>query len=165
MSDFLQNLDGEIEKKELKLMEPKKNGVGIEAPVVVHYPHLLADSLREIAQKAYDAGASEKESREAKFKEYYKDLDVEWIGEDGNMACRATTKLGAWRKFKRLMRDDVGRFEADDMGTFEEQSERMICDGWMHMPTAEDYESDEFAWYVTWNEEKKNKYHVFVYKA
>lgn len=57
---------------------------------------------------------------------------AEWVGEDGNMACLATTKLGALRKFKALMRSDVGDGEAEELGL------GLIGTGFIHLPDRRD---------------------------
>jgi hypothetical protein len=52
-----------------------------------------------------------------------------WIGEDGAAACVAPTHRGAWIKFRKLMRQDVGRLEALEIDQVKD-----ITTGWLHLP-------------------------------
>ena len=51
-----------------------------------------------------------------KIKEVLKELkDAQYVGEDGGMVVICPTRLGALRKFRKLMRQDVGDYEASEL--------------------------------------------------
>ena len=87
--------------------------------------------------------------------------EAQWIGEDGAMACVSSSARGAFIKFKRLMRQDVGDLEAEEMKIED------VGVGWFYLPTEEekkqiaDGEIEEYEWYVSYK--KPNDYQVFVY--
>ena len=75
-------------------------------------------------------------------KGYMKELSAraEWIGEDDSAACVSSTKYGALLKFKRLIREDIGYFEAKEMKLDE------IGIGWLHLVSelSEEEKNGEF---------------------
>lgn len=86
----------------------------------------------------------------------------QWIGEDGQGAVVATSKKEALRKFKELMRQDVGEMEANEI-RYEE-----IGYGWLYLTSSlneqEKEQNGELAecdWYVSYT--KPNDYKVYVY--
>lgn len=94
--------------------------------------------------------------------EVYKGLgeEAEYIGDEGNMTCRATTKRGALIKFKRRTRDDVGDEEADEIKIDE------IGAGFLHLCTEKQKEEmDGSDWYVSYVSENTSDYEVFVYSV
>jgi hypothetical protein len=85
-----------------------------------------------------------------------------WIGEDGAMACLAKNKREALRKFKAVMRGDVGRWEAEAL-KFED-----IGIGYARLTTEEERGEDCGAEFnVNWSgkPEKKTPYKVYVLHA
>ena len=90
-----------------------------------------------------------------------KDLRPEafYIGEDGDMACFANTELGAFRKFKKRIREDCGESDTEEM------SRENIGIGWIRLPTKEEKEEygDECDWFVTY--EKESEYQVWAYRV
>lgn len=95
-------------------------------------------------------------------KQYLKELSAEaqWIGEDGNAVCVSSTERGAFLKFKRLMRGDVGEIEADELKLED------VGKGYLHLATEltkeEHGEMEECEWYVDWSANAKNPYEVWV---
>lgn len=69
---------------------------------------------------------------------------AQWLGEDGEMVVNCKTKLGALKKFRELMREDVGEAEAQEL------TQEMINIQYLDLPTEEDreYFGDEFDWVV-----------------
>jgi len=81
-------------------------------------------------------------------KEALKDIksEAQYVGEDGGMVTNCKTKIGAWRRFRKLTKETVGEEEAkeiniNDIGiaylhlaeeTTNEQREQMMIDndGW-----------------------------------
>lgn len=127
---------------------------------------------------------------------YMADLKQEavWIGEDGGACCVATTKLGALRKFRRLMRQDVGESEAlemkiEDIGIGflhlpeDRNADEAGCDCDCHKPNEKgDHDDktwkhgcevcksshspdDEYMWYVSLKPSQDNEYQVFVFNT
>ena len=49
-----------------------------------------------------------------KIKEIMRDLSKEatWVGEDGDAVCVAKTENAAWKKFKNLVQECIGEYEA-----------------------------------------------------
>lgn len=94
-----------------------------------------------------------------KLKGYMKELRHEavWIGEDGGAACVAKTKEAAMRKFRALMRNDVGDIEAKEMSIDD------VGIGWLHLPSADDKDEwgDEYMWFI--NHTKESPFEVWVY--
>lgn len=88
-----------------------------------------------------------------------------WVGEDGNAAAFCKTKLGAFRKFKKLMREDCGEIEASEMKIEDVEI------GWLHycgnlsvdVKLAKGLESDT-EWYVSWSVDEKSPYEVWIYR-
>lgn len=67
-----------------------------------------------------------------------------WIGEDGKMATISSSKLGAWRKFKKKMLDefiDIDKISIDDVQI-----------GWAYLTTEADKKEfpgiEDCEWYV-----------------
>jgi len=52
--------------------------------------------------------------------------EAQWVGEDGAAVAYCKTQIGAWRKIRKLMRDDVGDNEADQI------SIDQIGEGFLH---------------------------------
>lgn len=94
-----------------------------------------------------------------KIKEYLKELSKEavWIGEDEDVAvCSSTTKRGAFIKFKRLMKDCVGKIEADEMEIDK------VGIGYFYLTTdVKKKEMEDAEWYVDCG--KENEYEVWIY--
>lgn len=112
-----------------------------------------------------------------------------WIGEYGDACCVSSTAGGALIKFRRLMREDVGDFEAEEMSienistgwvrlAHERDADEVGCECGCHTSNSSDEEmkkygcdickdshepSDEYDWYVT--TEKETPLTVFVYNA
>jgi hypothetical protein len=82
-----------------------------------------------------------------------------YIGEEGDIACFAKTKLGAWRKFRARVRKDCG-----EGWTLDEMEKSNICIGWFRLPTKEDKEEwgDDCDYIVSYRE--KSPYEVWVYR-
>jgi len=96
-----------------------------------------------------------------KIKQVLKSLRSEatWIGEDGAMACVSKTEQSAFKKFKALMSECVGDYEASELKIDD------IGIGWLFLVTNEnkdDFESDT-EWYVDYV--NKSPYEVWVYNA
>lgn len=95
----------------------------------------------------------------AQLKGYMKDLRHEacWIGEDGGAACVAKTKEAAMRKFRALMRSDVGDLEAKEMNIED------VGIGWLHLPTEDDKDEwgEDYQWFI--NHKEESPYEVWVY--
>lgn len=84
--------------------------------------------------------------------------NAEWIGEDGDMVCNCKTELGAYRKFRGLMRD------AEPEAAIEMDIENVGI-GFLHFATDEDrkkmggdFDGD---WYVSYTVE--SDYPLFCY--
>lgn len=97
-----------------------------------------------------------------KMKKIYADLkrmkEAVFVGEDGNMACAATTARGALIKFRRLYRScDIGEREVQDL--LEE-----------HVGTVPFFLNDknpEFdtdcEWYVNWSGKESSSFSLYSY--
>lgn len=83
-----------------------------------------------------------------------------WVGEDGNMVCNSDSERGAWIKFKRLMKQDVGDLEVASM-----KEDGQVGIGWLHRPTAEQLDEwgDEIEWWVS--TKKTSPYFVWFYQV
>ena len=90
--------------------------------------------------------------------------EATWIGEDGDATCIATTKLGALRKFRRLMRECVGDLETQEMKV-EDISMEWLFPVTREMKAEEDAPGwyEECEWYVSPMEESPHE--VFIYRA
>jgi hypothetical protein len=77
-----------------------------------------------------------------------------WIGEYGDMAVSCKTKLGALRKFRKLMREDIGGGIAGEIYVSD------VGIGWLRLPRGEDEEMCE--WIIEFLE--STPYPVFIYK-
>ena len=83
-----------------------------------------------------------------------------WIGEDGAMAIDGRfSERYAWIQFRKLMRDDVGEYEADEVEIED------VGIGYFHLPTPEDIEEygNEYDWLINYQE--KSDYPVWVYRS
>lgn len=80
---------------------------------------------------------------------------AQWIGEDGNMAVIAKTKLGAWRKIKKEM-DEVGA-ETEDLA-LDKEWENCMSIAWAYLATDKDRQENEWEdaaevrWYVSYKQ-------------
>lgn len=91
---------------------------------------------------------------------YYKELrNAEYVGEDGDMAVNCKTVLGALRKFRARVAEDVGWDESTEL------NEANIGRGWLHLATDEDRENygDDAEWYISYKKDAKNDYPVWIY--
>lgn len=82
-----------------------------------------------------------------------------YVGEDGYMAVSCKTKLGALRKFRKLMREYVGEQEASGISLED------ISIGYLHL-TTEEYRNewgDEYEWVINYT--TKSPYPVFISTA
>lgn len=126
-----------------------------------------------------------------KLKAIVKELRSEavWIGEDGDAACVAKTKEAALRKFKALMRGDVGDWEAKEMKLEDigigwlflperRDATEVDCECGCHTSESSDEEmkkfgcdickdshvpSDEYEWFVSYK--RQSPYEVWVYQT
>ena len=95
---------------------------------------------------------------------YYKEIEVEadYVGEDGNMACNAKTKMGALKMFRKRVEGDCGQEEADVIKISD------IGIGYLFLTDKnnKDHEymiSEGSEWYVNWSGEMSSDYKVYVY--
>lgn len=93
---------------------------------------------------------------EKRLDEIEKDLrkEAEYIGEDGDMVCQATTERGALIKFKRRIREDCGDLDA------EEVEMQYVGVGWLRLPHSveEENQGDDppVAWLVSFEKPHEN---------
>lgn len=96
----------------------------------------------------------------AKIKGYLRELANEacWIGEDGMAACVSSTEKGAFIKFRRLMRMDVGDIEAEEIKIED------VGYSYLHLCSELSEEErqcmEEAEWYADATD--KNPYQIFV---
>lgn len=81
-----------------------------------------------------------------------------WIGEDGDMAVFCKTELGAFRKFRKLMKQDVGEQEAEEMDI------ENVRKGYFELATFEDRAiwGNEYDWFIRYHD--PTPYEVWVYR-
>lgn len=87
-------------------------------------------------------------------KEAAKDITGEatYIGEEGAMAVITKTRMGAYRKFLKRLREDMG--DADFEMFYPEISIEQVGIGWLHLTTEEDKKlMDDCDWYVSYTKE------------
>lgn len=82
--------------------------------------------------------------------------DAVYIGEDGDMCCAANSKKSALKKFKKLIKEECGDFESNEIEI------KDIVIGWLRLPIEEEDE-DECEWYASYG--RKTPYPVFIYCA
>lgn len=85
-------------------------------------------------------------------------LGAEWIGEDGSAVCVALTEEDAWKKFRELVKDCMGYFEADSI-----RNDYELGYGWIHMCKGDDEHhehSEKDCWFVSYR--KETPYRVWV---
>ena len=84
----------------------------------------------------------------------------QYIGEEGDMAVNCKTKRGAWLKFRKQTRDDVGDYEANEIEIDD------IREGYVHLPTDEEIElgevEDDCEYFIS-RKENENKVWVLSY--
>jgi len=95
-------------------------------------------------------------------KQYLKELakEASYLGEDCEMmtvACK--TKIGAWRKFRQLVRGDAGELEAEEIKLED------VGIGWFRLPTIKDKEEygEDTEWFVSFKEESPHQVWVYSY--
>ncbi len=97
-----------------------------------------------------------------KMDSFYDDLksDAQYVGEDGDMVVRATSERGAFIKFKRRLKEDVGEIEASELSI----DNVGIC--YMHLtdPTNPEHRHlEDSEWFVNIGDRVKSDYKLFYY--
>jgi phosphoribosylaminoimidazole (AIR) synthetase len=85
--------------------------------------------------------------------------EPQYLGEEGDMAVNCKTKIGAYRKFRQLVREDRG-----ECSELEEMSIENVGIGFVFIATEKEKEElsmEESEYYVSYT--KKSPYQVWVY--